>query len=49
MKKGDILQDDAVNARILEAFEKEGADAWFAEGARERFLGNDQDHEPWRR
>jgi len=38
--KGDVLVDVAVNARILEAFEKEGADAWFAEGARERFLGN---------
>jgi len=38
--KGDVLVDEAVNARILEAFEKEGADAWFAEGARERFLGN---------
>jgi isoleucyl-tRNA synthetase len=37
---GEVLQDDAVNARILEAFEAEGADAWFAEGARERFLGN---------
>ena len=37
---GKILIDDAVNARILEAFEKEGADAWFAEGARERFLGS---------
>ena len=39
-EKGEILVDDAVNARILEAFEQEGADAWFAEGARERFLGN---------
>jgi len=38
--KGDVLVDEAVNARILEAFEKEGADAWFAEGARARFLGN---------
>jgi len=37
---GNVLEDDAVNARILEAFESEGADAWFAEGARERFLGN---------
>ncbi len=25
--------------RIVEAFEKEGADAWYAPGARERFLG----------
>ena len=39
-EKGEILVDDAVNARILEAFEQEGADAWFADGARERFLGN---------
>ncbi|MGG6897288.1 isoleucine--tRNA ligase [Rhizobium sp. BR 315] len=43
---GNILQDDAVNARILEAFEQEGADAWFAEGARERFLG-EKANEPW--
>jgi isoleucyl-tRNA synthetase len=35
-----ILQDEAVNRRIGEAFEKEGADAWYAEGARERFLGS---------
>jgi len=27
-----------VNARILEAFEAEGADAWYNEGAKERFL-----------
>src|SRR5882672_3973488 len=41
--KGDgsveILQDEAVNKRIGEAFEAEGADAWYAAGARERFLG----------
>ncbi|MCO6410482.1 isoleucine--tRNA ligase [Hoeflea alexandrii] len=37
---GNVLLDEAVDARILEAFEAEGADAWFAEGARERFLGN---------
>ncbi|MGV1761319.1 isoleucine--tRNA ligase [Rhizobium sp. A22-96] len=45
-EQGKILQDDDVNARILEAFEKEGADAWFAEGARERFLG-EKANEPW--
>ncbi|NLS02523.1 isoleucine--tRNA ligase [Rhizobium sp. P32RR-XVIII] len=45
-EEGGILQDEAVNARILEAFEKEGADAWFAEGARERFLGA-KANEPW--
>ena len=39
-KGGDeILFDEEVNARIAEAFEEEGADAWFAEGAKERFLG----------
>ena len=35
----EILFDEEVNARIAEAFEEEGADAWFAEGAKERFLG----------
>jgi isoleucyl-tRNA synthetase len=35
----DILQDERVNTRIAEAFEQEGADAWYSEGARERFLG----------
>ncbi|MGZ5805481.1 MAG: isoleucine--tRNA ligase, partial [Xanthobacteraceae bacterium] len=35
----DILRDESVNKRIAEAFEKEGADAWYANGARERFLG----------
>jgi isoleucyl-tRNA synthetase len=42
-EKGDgsveILQDDAVNKRIADAFEQEGADAWYMDGARERFLG----------
>ena len=44
---GEVLIDEAVNTRILEAFEAEGADAWFAEGAKERFLGNDHDHTKW--
>jgi isoleucyl-tRNA synthetase len=42
---GNLLRDEAVDRRIVEAFEKEGADAWFAEGAKERFLG---DHDPSR-
>ncbi|MDH7799983.1 MULTISPECIES: isoleucine--tRNA ligase [unclassified Rhizobium] len=46
-EKGEVLVDETVNARILEAFEAEGADAWFAEGAKERFLGNDHDHAKW--
>ncbi|GAA4110458.1 isoleucine--tRNA ligase [Aminobacter aganoensis] len=44
---GNVLKDEAVNARIVEAFEKEGADAWFAEGARERFLGS-RANEAWK-
>jgi isoleucyl-tRNA synthetase len=43
-EKGDgsveILNDPAVNKRIEDAFEQEGADAWYQPGARERFLGN---------
>jgi isoleucyl-tRNA synthetase len=42
----DILNDERVNARIADAFEKEGADAWYAPGARERFLG-ELANEPW--
>ena len=38
-KTGEILNDEAVNARIFEAFEKEGADAWFNSPA-SRFLGH---------
>jgi isoleucyl-tRNA synthetase len=34
------LIDEAVNKRIADAFEQEGADAWYAAGARERFLGS---------
>ena len=35
----EILQDPEVEVRIVEAFEEEGADAWYKPGARERFLG----------
>ena len=38
-----LLRNEAVNARILEAFEAEGADAWYKPGAKERFLGADAD------
>ncbi len=34
----DILDDPEVKVRIVEAFEAEGADAWYKPGARERFL-----------
>jgi isoleucyl-tRNA synthetase len=45
VKKGghDILVDDRVNARIAAAFEKDGADAWYEEGAAARFLAPDHD------
>ena len=36
----EILRDPAVNARIKAAFETEGADAWFEEDAKARFLGD---------
>jgi isoleucyl-tRNA synthetase len=35
----EILDDARVNARIADAFAREGADAWYQTGARERFLG----------
>jgi isoleucyl-tRNA synthetase len=51
-EKGDgsaeILQDEAVNARIADAFEQEGADAWYMDGARERFLGSHANEE-WKK
>ena len=51
-EKGDgsaeILQDETVNTRIADAFEKEGADAWYADGARERFLGS-RANEDWKK
>ncbi|WP_116598059.1 isoleucine--tRNA ligase [Primorskyibacter marinus] len=45
--EGFLLRDEAVNARILEAFEAEGADAWYKPGAKERFLGSDYDPAEW--
>ncbi|WP_150524665.1 isoleucine--tRNA ligase [Roseibium sediminis] len=44
---GEVLKDEAVNKRIHDAFVAEGADAWFADGAKERFLGSDHDHAKW--
>ena len=45
----DILQDEVVNQRIAEAFANEGADAWYAAGARERFLGPKRSVEGWQK
>ncbi len=51
-EKGDgsaeILQDETVNKRIADAFEQEGADAWYKAGARERFLGS-YANEDWKK
>ena len=38
-----ILKDDTVNARIADAFEKEGGDAWFADTDGSRFLKPEHD------
>jgi isoleucyl-tRNA synthetase len=51
-EKGDgsveILENDAINKRIADAFEQEGADAWYQDGARERFLGT-RANEEWKK
>ncbi|TCT06004.1 isoleucine--tRNA ligase [Aquabacter spiritensis] len=44
----EILKDPAVNDRIAAAFAAEGADAWYKEGARARFLG-DRAGEGWQK
>ena len=44
----DFAGNDELTQRIREAFTAEGADAWFADGAKERFLGGlVNDLEPW--
>ena len=45
----DILQDPEVEVRIVEAFEAEGADAWYKDGARERFLGPKLAKDDWKK
>jgi isoleucyl-tRNA synthetase len=44
----EILNDPDVNMRIIDTFEAEGADAWYAAGARERFLGT-RSQEGWQK
>jgi isoleucyl-tRNA synthetase len=52
-EKGDggveVLDDSRVNARILAAFEREGADAWYAPDAAGRFLKPDHDPAEWQK
>jgi isoleucyl-tRNA synthetase len=43
----EILIDEKVNQRVTDAFEKEGADAWFAAGAAAHFLAPDHDPEKY--
>jgi isoleucyl-tRNA synthetase len=45
----EILKDERVNARIVEAFEREGADAWYDVGAAARFLATDFDPAEWKK
>jgi len=40
-ESGEILRDETVNHRIALSFEEEGADAWFKDGAAQRYLGSD--------
>jgi len=42
-----ILKDEKVNKRIVEAFKAEGADAWYKEGAKKRFLGTNYNADEW--
>ena len=42
-----MLKDETVNKRIFDAFMKEGADAWYADGAAERFLAGDYSTNEW--
>src|SRR5581483_5634094 len=42
----EILKDETVNKRIADAFEQEGADAWYKEGAAVRFLA-ERHNEGW--
>ena len=43
----EILNDARVNERIIAAFEREGADAWYAPGAAARFLAPEHDPAAW--
>ncbi|WP_138932924.1 isoleucine--tRNA ligase [Roseovarius arcticus] len=42
-----LLKNEQVNARILEAFEAEGADAWYKDGAKDRFLSGIVNPDEW--
>ncbi|WP_270731342.1 isoleucine--tRNA ligase [Shimia sp. Alg240-R146] len=42
-----LLRDPEVNGRVSAAFETEGADCWYMDGAKERFLGDGYDADEW--
>ncbi|PSL20977.1 isoleucine--tRNA ligase [Shimia abyssi] len=42
-----LMRDPAVNARVVAAFETEGADCWYKDGAKARFLGSDYNPDEW--
>ncbi len=46
-EEGEVLRDGTVNKRIFDAFMTDGADAWYADGAAERFLGGDYSTKEW--
>ncbi|HEY9039510.1 MAG TPA: isoleucine--tRNA ligase [Roseovarius sp.] len=45
--EGFLLRNEDVNARILAAFEAEGADAWYKDGAKDRFLSGIVNPDEW--
>jgi len=45
-KTGEVLRDEAVNARIIAAVEKDGSDIWFTTDPAQ-FLGNDYVADEW--
>ncbi|MBO9478770.1 isoleucine--tRNA ligase [Shimia sp. R11_0] len=45
--EGFLLRDPEVNARIKAAFDAEGADCWYFDGAKERFLGEAYNADEW--
>ncbi|MEM1421431.1 MAG: isoleucine--tRNA ligase [Pseudomonadota bacterium] len=47
VERVEVLRDPKINDRIFAAFEEEGADVWFREDAKARFLANDYDHDEW--
>ena len=46
-ESGKLLNDSRVNQRIADSFSKEGADAWFADGAATRFLSDGYNSQEW--